>query len=342
VQAIATAIRGGDGLVVVTGESGVGKTTLVRAALAQAGGQSAVALVPIASDTTREDLLTMLLVEFGVVAPADVVRRRNAAASRAELSCLLTEWLRGRARVAAPAVAVLDDAGQLAPGVVDEIRILTELDGAAARLLRVVLVGGPGLSAALQRPGMRPLRERVTVVHALHALRRDDVHGYVPHRLRLAGTAGAGIHLTDAALDLVYEATGGMPRSVNRVCDVVLRMGNGIGSQVFGPDRIGVALAELRPAAPAPAHAPHAAIPELPIVAAHVFARAWALSALVVLGLVSGASLAIYWTWARPLLSVNETMPAVPRPTLRVGSPLPAVLPPASETGLLAAEPPSL
>jgi general secretion pathway protein A len=392
-------IRRREGLVVLTGEIGMGKTTLCRSVLAALDRKTFSAFVPDPF-VSREDLLKILLVEFGVVAVDDLVRGRLQGASRAELSYPLYEFLRSLEPLDAFAVLLLDEAQNLSMSLLEEVRILSDLEG-TRKLLQVVLIGQPELSSALQLPHMRQVKQRVTTHCELQPLERDGVHGYVGHRLMVAGASADRLHFTADALDLVFGATGGVPRLVNRLCDRTLQRGHAARAAVIGADLVRQGMGDLRletiPTEPAlplvnvlvsaaaeapvrPVPAPVTAVPPavdaavaepddlhallaLPPMATPVpgavasprraprppvaaprmrttrtrFHReapsgrsraAVATAALLVLGALSGLTLAVYWAWAAPMLTARVTLPPVKRPSVRIAAPLPAVLDP--------------
>src|SRR5215510_1175272 len=204
------AIRRREGLIVVTGEMGTGKTTLCRAALYQLDRKTFTTFVPDPF-LSREDLLRMLLVDFGEVTVNDLRQGRLTGASRPDLSYQLYEFLTSLESVDAFAVLVIDNAQHLASPLLDEIRALSELE-AGRRLLQIVLVGQPDLETHLKQYHMRHIEQRVTTRCELKPLTREDVSGYVAHRLALAGGTRDRVSFSPAALDVVYKASAGVPR----------------------------------------------------------------------------------------------------------------------------------
>ena len=128
---------------------------------------------------------------------------------------------------------LIDEAQNLSLSLLEEIRILSDLEG-TRKLLQVVLIGQPELSTALRQPHMRQVKQRVTTHCELQPLDRDGVYGYVGHRLQVAGASADRLHFTGEALDLVFEASGGVPRVVNRLCDRALQRGHPRGPRVSG------------------------------------------------------------------------------------------------------------
>ena len=237
------AIRRREGLIVLTGEMGTGKTTLCRAALYQLDRKTFTTFVPDPS-LSREDLLRMLLVGFGEVSVDDLKRGRLKGTPRADLGCQLFEFLTSLESVDAFAVLVIDEAQHLAPPLLDEIRALSELE-AGRQLLQIVLVGQPELRSRLKLPELRQIEQRVMTSCELRPLSRDGVGGYVSHRLAAAGGARDRLEFSVAALDLVYTASGGIPRLVNRICDRALNHGYLDHSAHIGQGQVEKALRDL-------------------------------------------------------------------------------------------------
>ncbi len=211
------AIRRREGLIVLTGEMGAGKTTLCRAALYQLDRKTFTTFVPD-PDLSREDLLRMLLVGFGEVSVEDLKQGRLKGTPRADLGCQLYEFLTSLESVDAFAVLVIDEAQNLSSPLLDEIRALSEME-AGRRLLQIVLVGQPELRTRLKLPEMQQIAQRVTTSCELRPLSREGVNGYVAHRLSVAGGSRDRVEFSSSALDLVFATSAGTPRLVNRICD---------------------------------------------------------------------------------------------------------------------------
>jgi type II secretory pathway predicted ATPase ExeA len=222
-DALDAGIRRREGLIVLSGEIGTGKTTLCRAVLAQLDRKTFSTFVPDPF-VTREDLLKMLLVGFGVASVGDLNGGRLQGASRQDLSYPLYEFLDSLAPLQAFAVLVIDEAQNLSLGVMEEIRILAELEK-REKLLQVVLVGQPELRDNLRLPQMRQVEQRVTVRCELSPLSFADVIEYVNHRLAVASAQPGGVAFTGGALEAVHLTSGGVPRLINLVCDRALQRG---------------------------------------------------------------------------------------------------------------------
>ena len=218
------AIRRREGLIVLTGEMGTGKTTLCRAALYQLDRKTFTTFVPDPS-LSREDLLRMLLVGFGEVSTYDLKQGRLKETPRAELAWQLYDFLISLESVDAFAALVIDEAQNLSGPLLDEIRALSEME-AGRRLLQIVLVGQPELRTRLKLPEMQQIAQRVTTACELKPLTREGVDGYVSHRLAVAGGTRDRVEFSSAALDVVFAASSGVPRLVNRICDRALFHGH--------------------------------------------------------------------------------------------------------------------
>jgi type II secretory pathway predicted ATPase ExeA/cell division septation protein DedD len=220
-DALLAGIRRREGLIVLTGEIGTGKTTLCRSVLQNLDRRTFAAFVPDPF-VSREDLLKMLLVDFGVVSVSDLKRGRLNDASRTDLSYALYEFLDSLVPLQAFAVLIIDEAQNLSSSLLEEVRILSDLER-RVKLLQVMLVGQPELRASLKLPQMRQVDQRISVRCELEALDAEGAAGYVKYRLGVASDGNATVEFTDAALDAVYQGSSGVPRLINRICDRALQ-----------------------------------------------------------------------------------------------------------------------
>src|SRR5215831_4699635 len=214
------AIRRRESLNVLTGDIGTGKTTLCRAVLQHLDRKTFSAFVPDPF-ASREELLKVLLADFGVTSTDDVTSGRLRHATRTELSYLLYEFLGTLAPLQAFAVVIIDEAQNLSRELLEEVRILSDADGQ----LQVVLVGQLELRERLRLPEMRQLDQRVSVHCHLHPLDIAGVAGYISHRLHVAGGTSDRVRFTGEAVEAIYALSGGVPRIINRICDRSLRYG---------------------------------------------------------------------------------------------------------------------
>jgi len=270
---LVAAIQRREGLIVLTGDIGAGKTTLCRAVIEQLDQKTFTTFVPDPF-VTREDLLKTMLVDFGVMSVDDLVKGRLKGASRPDLSFPLYEFLRSLEPLDAFAVLVIDEVQNLSLPLLEEIRILSDLEF-GRKLLQVVLVGQPEFDEHLRLPRMRQIHQRVTVHCQLQPLDRQNVTGYVSHRLRTAGATAGRISVPPETLDLVYAASGGVPRLINLLCDKALAHGKTRHTTRIGPELVRLAMADLRmkvPDEPRPADPPALAVTPIEPAAANVVA----------------------------------------------------------------------
>ena len=184
------AIRRREGFVVVTGDIGTGKTTLCRALLEQVDRRTFTALVlnPFLSE---EDLLRLVLQEFGVVSREEIRRGRLAGVSKQELIETLNEFLLSLRAIGAQALLIVDEAQNLPLQVLEQIRILSNLETEKEKLLQIVMVGQSNLKDLLRRPDLRQLDQRVSIRYDLKPLTAEETSAYVQHRLSVAGGGAA-------------------------------------------------------------------------------------------------------------------------------------------------------
>ncbi len=237
------AIRRREGFVVVTGDIGTGKTTLCRAILEQLDRKTFTALVlnPFLSE---DDLLRLILQDFGVVSREEMKRGRLAAVSKQELIDTLNEFLMSLLPLRASAVLIIDEAQNLPRQVLEQIRILSNLETDKEKLLQIVLVGQLNLRDLLRAPDLRQLDQRVSIRYELKPLNREETSAYIAHRLTIAGGASA-VGFAPKALDLVYRYTAGIPRLINLLCDRALLGGYSARTTRITPAMVTVAASSL-------------------------------------------------------------------------------------------------
>ena len=179
---------------------------------------TALVLNPFLSE---EDLLKLILQDFGVVSREDVKRGRLDDVSKQELIETIYDFLLSLLPLRANAVLIIDEAQNLPMPVLEQIRILSNLETDKEKLLQIVLVGQLNLQPLLKAPQMRQLDQRVSIRYQLRPLNRDEVAAYVSHRMTVAG-GPASVTFQSRALDMVYRRSSGIPRLINLVCDRAL------------------------------------------------------------------------------------------------------------------------
>src|SRR5437016_3516559 len=218
------AIRRREGFAVVTGDIGTGKTTLCRALLEQIDRTTFTALV-LNPFLTEEDLLKRILQDFGVLSREEAKSSAMASISKQELVETLYDFLLSLVPLKASAVLIIDEAQNLPPAVLEQIRILSNLETDKEKLLQIILVGQCNLQGVLRAPDMRQLDQRVSIRYELRPLDRDTVAAYVTHRLTIAGGSAAAVTFASEAIDQLHRLSGGIPRLINLICDRALLAG---------------------------------------------------------------------------------------------------------------------
>jgi type II secretory pathway predicted ATPase ExeA len=238
-----------EGVLVLTGQIGNGKTTLCRAVLARLGPNtfSSLVLDPFAS---REDLLKMLLIDFGVLSIQELAAASLRQASRTELGYMLAEFLDSLAPEAF-VVVIIDEAQNLSLPLIEEMRLLSDTFGAKGRL-QLVFAGQPELHAKLKLPEMRQVDQRICGYYRLAPLNRDAVAGYIQHRLQVAGGRRDRVLFPPEIIDSLYARSGGVPRLINRVCDRALQLAYEQQAGAVDRELLDTALIEVGPATLSP------------------------------------------------------------------------------------------
>jgi len=236
------AIRRREGFVVITGDIGTGKTTLCRAILDDLDRRTFTALVlnPFVSE---EDLLKRMLQDFGVISRDEVRQGRLASVSKQDLIDILNEFLISLLPLGASALLVVDEAQNLPLQVLEQIRILSNLETDKEKLLQIVLVGQLNLHTLLRAPEMRQLDQRISIRYELKPLTRRETAAYIEHRLAVAGDPAArraarAVEFTPGAVDRLHRLSGGIPRLINLMCDRALLGAYAARTNRIGPDLI--------------------------------------------------------------------------------------------------------
>jgi general secretion pathway protein A len=197
------------GFVLLTGEVGTGKTTLINKLLEWLRLQQVATAFVFNSRMNVPNFLDYMMADFGI--PCE---------SRAKSQVLLRlyNWLLDRYRAGETAVLIVDEAQNLPDEVLEEIRMLTNLETFTEKLLQIVLVGQPELEQKLKQPHMRQLRQRLTLRAKTYPLTLDETKAYVQQRLRIAGSNGQPIFSPEALVGIHRYSTG-IPRVINLICE---------------------------------------------------------------------------------------------------------------------------
>lgn len=217
-------VQRNEGFIVITGEVGAGKTTIVRGLLASLDPGKVVAANLVTTQLDAEDTLRMVGAAFGV---------RVKDVSKADVLMALEAYLVNEARLGKRCLLIVDEAQNLTARAVEELRMLSNFQFNQQALLQTFLVGQPEFRAILQSPTMQQLRQRVTATCHIGPLDLNETQGYIEHRLKCAG-ASVRPMFEPAAFDAIFKASGGIPRRVNLICDRLLLLGFLGNKDAFG------------------------------------------------------------------------------------------------------------
>lgn len=227
-------IRERKGFVQLTGEVGAGKTTLCRALLEQLGDNYSTALIlnPVLD---ADQLIKAVAMEFGL---------QVKGMDRLEIMVVLNQFLLDQVQKQREVVLIVDEAQDLTPELLEQVRLLSNLETDDRKLLQIVLMGQPELRARLNEHRLRQLRQRIMVRYHLRPLRFNEIGQYVHHRLQVAGSKG-GPYFTWPALWRIHRYSQGLPRLVNALCDKCLLAGYVSQSDKIDYRMVGLAIREL-------------------------------------------------------------------------------------------------
>ncbi len=201
-----------EGFIVITGEIGAGKTTIVRSLLEQLDREKVVAVQLVSTQLDADDMLRSVGVAFGI--PVKSVDKAMLLASLEAFFCQLAVEKKR-------ALLVIDEAQNLAPRAVEELRMLSNFQLGDQALLQSFLVGQPELRAMMQGEQMQQLRQRVIASYHLGPLDKAETRAYIEHRLKHVGWKDDP-HFDPACFDLIHTLTGGIPRRINTLCNRLL------------------------------------------------------------------------------------------------------------------------
>lgn len=224
-----------EGFIVITGEVGAGKTTIVRGLLDGLDPEKVVAAHLVSTQVDAEDTLRLVAAGFGV---------RTKDVSKADLLMSLEAFLVSNASHGRRCLLIIDEAQNLTPRAVEELRMLSNFQYGAHALLQSFLVGQPEFREILQSPHMLQLRQRVIASCHIGPIDEVETQGYIDHRLKCAGSTGLPKFQPDAYA-AVFRASGGIPRRINSICDRLLLLGYLSGKSEFAGSDVDEVAAEI-------------------------------------------------------------------------------------------------
>lgn len=225
-------IREGLGFILLTGEIGTGKTTLIRYMLNEIEAEIDVAVI-FNTNVSGEQLIDLILREFGI---------EPTAKDKTKNIDTLFQYLIGKFAQKKKVLLIIDEAQNLQDEVLEEVRMLSNLQSDDHLLLQVMLVGQPELKAKLKRPSLAQLTQRIAVNYHLVALDRQETAAYISARLRMAG--GPVNIFSASAMAKIYTATHGIPRSINLLCDTALVYGFAADEKIINDAIIDLVIAD--------------------------------------------------------------------------------------------------
>ena len=202
-------IQNRKGFILLTGEVGTGKTTLLNRLLDWLRGQRVATAYIFNSQLEVNHLFDYMMADFEI--PCE-------SREKSQMLLRLNTWLLERYRAGETAALIVDEAQNLSPEVLEEIRLLTNLETATEKLLQIVLTGQPELEEKLKLPQLRQLRQRITLRCRTAPLSLEETFGYIAERLRIAGANGEPI-FSKEAIQTVHMYSRGIPRVVNLLCE---------------------------------------------------------------------------------------------------------------------------
>jgi putative secretion ATPase (PEP-CTERM system associated) len=204
-----------EGFIVITGEIGAGKTMVLRSLIEGLNGSNVITGHLVTTQLGAEDTLRMVGAAFGF---------RVKDVPKSELLITLEAFLISQTSKGKRCLLIVDEAQNLTPRAVEELRMLSNFQFGNQALLQSFLVGQPEFREILQRPEMEQFRQRVAATCHIGPLDLDETRGYIEHRLRCAGSKGKP-SFEPAAFEAIFKASGGIPRRINALCDRLLLAG---------------------------------------------------------------------------------------------------------------------
>lgn len=222
------------GFLEITGEIGTGKTTLCRALLNQLDEKTKAAFI-FNPNLSEIQLLQAIIEDLGLR-----VEKKTKLALFRQLNNFLIEQIEKDCNV----ILILDEAQNLKPALLEQIRMLSNLETEKEKLFQIILVGQPELREKLASPQLKQLRQRISVRYHILPLDRDEVDKYIYHRLNIAGSDGS-IVFTPEAIEEIYRYSAGVPRLINIVCDKALLLGYVLETKAISDEMVKRCIREI-------------------------------------------------------------------------------------------------
>lgn len=222
------------GFIEITGEIGTGKTTLCRALLNELNTKTKTAFI-LNPRLPELQFIRAVIEDFGI----EVKRRTKVDMIRALNNFLIEQLSYGH-----NAVLIIDEAQNLKKNILEEVRLLSNLETQKEKLFQIVLVGQPQLKLKLSSPELAQLKQRIAIRYHILPLEEDEISNYIQHRLRVAGSSG-DITFSEDALAEIYSFSKGVPRLLNMICDRSMLLGYVKEIWTFGGEIIRRAIAEI-------------------------------------------------------------------------------------------------
>ncbi len=229
-------VQRNEGFIVITGEVGAGKTTVVRGLIAGLDETKIVAANLVTTQLDAEDTLRLVGAAFGVWVK-DV--------SKADLLMALEAFFLSQTSQGKRCLLIVDEAQNLSVRAVEELRMLSNFQHDQQALLQTFLVGQPEFRAILQSQSMQPLRQRVTASCHIGPLDQDETRAYIEHRLKCAGSTGRPT-FDAAAVAQIFKYSDGIPRRINLICDRLLLLGFLAAKESFGFEDVSEVIDEIQ------------------------------------------------------------------------------------------------
>ena len=222
------------GFLEITGEIGAGKTTVCKALMNQMDRNTKTAFI-LNGNLSETQLLQAILEDFGIQ-----VKTKNKIAMLNELNKFLLEQLEQRNNV----VLIIDEAQNLRPSLLEQVRLLSNLETEKEKLLQIILVGQPELREKLASRELKQLRQRIAIRYHIRPLSRHESEGYISHRLNVAGAVNGDIFHKNAIED-IFKFSGGIPRLINIACDKSLLAGYAADRKTIDSDIVKKCINEI-------------------------------------------------------------------------------------------------